>query len=136
MGIVAFQWGEGENTLTLLQNRDNWDSWQVSFIQPWEPKPAAWDESNQIFSVLPVHSFGTWFGISKQGRLVFLVNPPKLNNLSPVLRPVDFLLREMSPLDFAREWSENSKLAKIMNEGMSYHIVVADMKSKSMFYIS
>jgi len=35
MGIVAFQWGEGENTLTLLQNRDNWDSWQVSFIQPW-----------------------------------------------------------------------------------------------------
>jgi len=57
-----------------------------------EPKPAAWNESNQIFSVLPVHSFGTWFGISKQGRLVFLVNPPKLNNLSPVLRPVDFLL--------------------------------------------
>lgn len=57
-----------------------------------ETKPAAWDESNQILSVLPVHSFGTWFGISKQGRLVFLVNPPKLNNLSPVLRPVDFLL--------------------------------------------
>ncbi|CAL9215651.1 unnamed protein product [Arabidopsis halleri] len=101
-----------------------------------ETKPAAWDESNQILSVLPVHSFGTWFGISKQGRLVFLVNPPKLNNLSPVLRPVDFLLREMSPWEFAREWSEKSNLAKIMNRGMTYHIVVADINSKSMVYIS
>ena len=29
MGIVAFQWGEGENTLTLLQNRENWQLRQV-----------------------------------------------------------------------------------------------------------
>ncbi|ESQ34762.1 hypothetical protein EUTSA_v10008393mg [Eutrema salsugineum] len=127
MGIVAFQWGDKQ--LTLLQNRED--------LIKRKTEPVAWDEDNKILRGLPENSFGTWCGVSRRGRVAFLVDALLHDNLSPsMFRPVDFLRGEMSPMDFAKEWSADSKCAYIMNRGLAYHMIVADVNSNSMVYIS
>ncbi|KFK44182.1 hypothetical protein AALP_AA1G225300 [Arabis alpina] len=127
MGIVAFQWGE--NKLTLLQNREKCDS--------WETKPAIWDEGKKILRSQPDNNLGTWFGISKKGKVVFLVDPSVSNKLSlSDLRPVDFLQDEMSPCDYARELSADSVDGETISNGLVYDIIVADINLNSMFYIT
>ncbi|AAF80613.1 F2D10.16 [Arabidopsis thaliana] len=119
MGIVAFEWAEGKtNQLTLLMNRDNW-------------------ENRQILSGRCKANNGTWFGITKGGRVAFLVNTSLLldrvkSYSGSELYPVRFLEGNMSPEQFANEVKVHEKET---NERHAYSLVVADMTSSSMVHI-
>ncbi|VYS46709.1 unnamed protein product [Arabidopsis thaliana] len=142
MGIVAFQWGEGENILTLLQNRENWQSRQTLLMNlyfvwvinrsigkaAWE-----WDES-QVLSGRCAETDGTWLGISIRGRVAFLVEAGPVNRdriIGAECRTLDFLKSNLSPEDFA----DSLALDSGRNTGIAYHLIVADIVSNSMFYI-
>ncbi|ESQ34761.1 hypothetical protein EUTSA_v10009925mg [Eutrema salsugineum] len=120
MGLVVFKWGY--NKLTLLQNR--------------EQQPAAWDDDNQILRGVPEDNFGTWCGISKRGRVAFVVNSSC--SLSPSMhRPIDFLRGEMSPMEFARAWSsDNDHRLDRISSGLNCFMIVADINANSMVYAS
>ncbi|XP_020870093.1 uncharacterized protein LOC9329188 [Arabidopsis lyrata subsp. lyrata] len=130
MGIVAFNWTEGNNNqLTLLMNRDNWENRVIS--------GASWSRNGQILSGRCKANNGTWFGITKRGRVAFLVNTSLLldrvkANSGSELYPVHFLEGNMSPDQFANELRLHEKQS---NERHVYSLIVADMTSSSMVHI-
>ncbi|CAH2069907.1 unnamed protein product [Thlaspi arvense] len=130
MGIAAFEWGNKK--LTLLQNRDNFDSWQK---KKRTINGAAWDGDNQILSGRLEPDGGTWFGISRRGRVAFLVDRMLFSvstNCSSSL-PMCFLQLDMSPEEFARQLAQGNMLNA---ETMAYNLIVADITLNSMFHIS
>ncbi|CAH8252953.1 unnamed protein product [Arabidopsis lyrata] len=128
MGIVAFQWGEGENILTLLQNRENWQSRSIRAAD-WE-----WDES-KVLSARCGETDGTWLGISFRGRVAFLVEAGPVNRdriIGAERRTLEFLESNESPEDFAKSLAAD----RGRNTQIAYHLIVADIASNSMLYIS
>ncbi|KAF8090931.1 hypothetical protein N665_0461s0017 [Sinapis alba] len=105
MGIAAFEWGERQ--LTLLYNRDNFDNWQV-------------------LSGRGQPNGGTWCGISRNGRVAFLVDA--------MIFDEELLLLQghMSPQDFANEIARDP----LRYSGMAFKLIVADITSNSMFFIN
>ncbi|CAH2036730.1 unnamed protein product [Thlaspi arvense] len=95
---------------------------------------AAWDEDSQILSGRLEPDGGTWFGISRSGRVAFLVDKMIFTDTTNCTSlPMDFLqLDDMSPEDFARHMAQGN----IVNDQMAYHLIVADITSNSMFLIS
>ncbi|EOA39147.1 hypothetical protein CARUB_v10012084mg [Capsella rubella] len=124
MGAVAFQWGEEYNKLTLLMNRDNWESRVI--------KPAGWLWNDKILRGWSTYNRGTWFGISKRGRVAFLVDAIPFNRAAGFeCHTLEFLRSNLSPKDFAKSVAGHSQC----NHGKAYHLIVADIKSNSMYYI-
>ncbi|XP_010441639.1 PREDICTED: transport and Golgi organization 2 homolog [Camelina sativa] len=130
MGIVAFNWAEGgNNQLMLLMNRDNWGNRVIS--------KASWNRNGQILSGRCKKNEGTWFGISKRGRVAFLVNTSLLldrvkANSGSELYPLHFLEGDLSPQQFAEELKQHEQES---NERLVYSLIVADMTSNSMVHI-
>ncbi|KAL9306807.1 putative transport and Golgi organization protein [Arabidopsis thaliana] len=92
MGIVAFEWAEGKtNQLTLLMNRDNWENRVIS--------GASWSRNGQILSGRCKANNGTWFGITKGGRVAFLVNTSLLLD-----RVKSYSGSELYPVRFLEVW--------------------------------
>ncbi|KAG7598599.1 Transport and Golgi organization protein 2 [Arabidopsis suecica] len=139
MGIIAFNWGEGKNNqLTLLMNRDNWENRVIS--------GTSWNRNGQILSGRCVANNGTWFGISKRGRVAFLVNAEILLDdvdqyTGSELYPIEFLESKKSPLEFAdhvarrERQRHNNGYMSDPAEGWSYSLIVADMTLNSMVHI-
>ncbi|XP_010477317.1 PREDICTED: uncharacterized protein LOC104756422 [Camelina sativa] len=127
MGIVAFNWArEGNNQLTLVMNRDNWGNRVIS--------KASWD--GHILSGRYEDSKGTWFAISKRGRVAFLMSRTLLDDDIVPFRgsefyPSAFLESNMSPWEFA----VNVQRERDIQNKLSYSLIVADMASNSMVHI-
>ncbi|KAG7597748.1 Transport and Golgi organization protein 2 [Arabidopsis suecica] len=127
MGIVAFQWGEGENILTLLMNRDNWEDRDIS--------RASWNGNGEILSGRSAETNGTWLGISRGGRVAFLVYEGPISCINRIIGAecltLEFLQSNESPEDFAKSLAADSG----RNTKIAYHLIVADIASNSMFQI-
>ncbi|AEE30003.2 transport/golgi organization-like protein (DUF833) [Arabidopsis thaliana] len=98
---------------------------------------ASWSRNGQILSGRCKANNGTWFGITKGGRVAFLVNTSLLldrvkSYSGSELYPVRFLEGNMSPEQFANEVKVHEKET---NERHAYSLVVADMTSSSMVHI-
>ncbi|CAH2036733.1 unnamed protein product [Thlaspi arvense] len=128
MGTAWFRWQDAEYQLLIQQNREE----RVI-------KAAAWwvedKETKDILGGRDEKTGGTWLGCSKQGRVAFLVNVTRRTSLTLAgaeVLTVQFLKGKMTPSEFAKELGRN----KNMSSGLTFHLVVADMHSKSMVYIS
>ncbi|XP_020869905.1 uncharacterized protein LOC9326468 [Arabidopsis lyrata subsp. lyrata] len=141
MGIVAFNWAEGEgnnNQLTLLMNRENWENRVIS--------EASWNGNGEILSGRCEDNGGTWFGISRGGRVAFLMSAEILfdrvdQNTGSELYPIEFLESNRSPQDFALHVAQREEERHYNGElddpadGWSYSLIVADMTLNSMVHI-
>ncbi|XP_006285625.2 uncharacterized protein LOC17879041 [Capsella rubella] len=115
-------------------NRDNWANRAMH--------RASWN--GQILSGRCEDNDGTWFAISKRGRIAFLVNTSiLLDRVDPdegsELYPFEFLKSNMSPHDFAnhvkqREVDRHEELDD-ESDGWSYSLIVADLISNAMVHI-
>ncbi|CAH8252916.1 unnamed protein product [Arabidopsis lyrata] len=94
---------------------------------------ADWDEEKQILGGFYGQNGGTWCGISKRGRVAFLVDVMPFDNVSRCeLIPLAFLKGALTPEEFG-----NSVVAeRVMYNGLAFHLVVGDIKSNSMVYIA
>ncbi|KAG7592388.1 Transport and Golgi organization protein 2 [Arabidopsis thaliana x Arabidopsis arenosa] len=129
MGIVAFNWAEGNNNqLTLLMNRDNWVHRDIS--------GASWNGNGQILSGRSADNDGTWFGISRGGRVAFLVSAEiLLDHFDPFfaseLYPIKFLEGNMTPQAFGNYVAQRGEVGQLL----SFSLIVADMTLNSMIHI-
>ncbi|CAF2162848.1 unnamed protein product [Brassica napus] len=137
MGTAWFVWQDSSYQLLLLQDREN------RII-----KPAAWwdgdEETKDILGGRDEKTGGTWLGCSKQGRVAFLVNVTNQTSFTHTgaeLLTVKFLkylgshdldTGKMTTSEFANELASNKELSS----GLTFNLVVADIASKSMVYIS
>ncbi|EFH69365.1 predicted protein [Arabidopsis lyrata subsp. lyrata] len=114
MGIVGFQWGEGNyNQLTLLMNRDNY-----------------------ILSGRCQDNGGSWFGISRGGRVAFLVSGDLLvdrvlPHMGSELYLIEFLAGNMTPQEFANDVARRNEMVYLT----TFSLIVADMPLNSMVHI-
>ncbi|KAG7593518.1 Peptidase S9 prolyl oligopeptidase catalytic domain [Arabidopsis thaliana x Arabidopsis arenosa] len=119
--------------------------------RPWEQKTdrvisgASWNANGQILSGRCEDNGGTWFGISRGGRVAFLVGSSLgLDYIEPdrgsELYPIEFLESNMSLEDFAlhvaqREAQRHNNGQLDPSEGWSYSLIVADLTLNSMVHI-
>ncbi|CAH2036732.1 unnamed protein product [Thlaspi arvense] len=102
-------------------------------------KTAAWDEDNKILAGRCEVNGGTWCGVSKNGRVAFLVdtalvmNDIKIRGGASELIPIRFLKSTMTPKDYAKEVKNAEK--ECHNESRAYNLIVADVTSKEMYFI-
>ncbi|CAH8339702.1 unnamed protein product [Eruca vesicaria subsp. sativa] len=112
MGIAAFEWGEGQLTLLMI-NR------------------AAWN--GEVLSGRAQPNGETWCGISRNGRVAFLVDTMIFDGLNNCVSfPAEFLQGHMSPEEFANEIAEDP----VRYPGITFNLIVADITSNSMYHIS
>ncbi|XP_057440074.1 uncharacterized protein LOC130733061 [Lotus japonicus] len=110
----------------LLNNRDEYHNRPT--------KPVSWWEGCDIVGGRDEIAKGTWLACSTQGRVAFLTNVLELHTL-PVAKsrgdlPVLFLKSNKHPKEFA----ESLKTEAPCYNG--FNLIVADVTSKSMVYIS
>ncbi|CAH8252994.1 unnamed protein product [Arabidopsis lyrata] len=106
-------------------------------------RKAAWERDEtgtyQILSGRCEETDGTWLGISIRGRVAFLVDAwPLLVNdrfIGAERRTLEFLESNESPEDFAKSLAADTGHTA-RNTQISYQLIVADIASNSMFYIS
>ncbi|KFK41957.1 hypothetical protein AALP_AA2G193700 [Arabis alpina] len=128
MKMAYFKWQDNKHQLLMLQARE-----------VRELKPAAWwvedEDTKDIVGGRDENTGGTLFGCSKKGRVALLVNvtgPMPASNARAELLTVKFLKGKMTPEEFANEL----KMDESVSSGLAFSLVVADIHSKSMFYIS
>ncbi|KFK41955.1 hypothetical protein AALP_AA2G193500 [Arabis alpina] len=124
--MAFFKWQDKEHQLLMLRARED-----------RELKPAAWwvenEDTKDIVGDRDAKTRGTLFGCSKQGRVALLVNltgPMPSSNAGAELLTVKFLKGKMTPEEFPNE------LKRDKTSGLAFNLVVADIHSKIMFYIS
>ncbi|EFH66646.1 predicted protein [Arabidopsis lyrata subsp. lyrata] len=97
---------------------------------------ASWNGNGQILSGRSADNNGTWFGISRGGRVAFLVSVDTLlDHVDPQagseLYPIEFLEGNMTPQDFANDVAQGEEV----DELLSFSLIVADMTLNSMVHI-
>ncbi|KAM7258845.1 hypothetical protein ACFE04_014586 [Oxalis oulophora] len=128
MCIAAFVWqAHPLYPLLLLQNRDEYHN------RPTKPV-AWWDDYGDILGGRDEIAGGTWLACSRNGRVAFLTNVLELHTLPEAKSrgdlPVLFLESMKSPREFAE---------MLVDEALQYNgfnLIVADLSSKSMVYLS
>ncbi|XP_074275580.1 uncharacterized protein LOC141599466 [Silene latifolia] len=127
MCIAVFIWQSHPlYPLLLLLNRDEYHT---------RPTTAAgWWEGGEILGGRDELGGGTWLACSKNGRLSFLTNFREIDSLpqskSRGELPVRFLQSEKGPTEFAEEIIQEA------DRYNGFNLVVADLHSKSMVYIT
>ncbi|GAV88137.1 NRDE domain-containing protein [Cephalotus follicularis] len=127
MCIAAFVWqAHPLYPLLLLQNRDEYHDRPT--------KPVAWWDDCEILGGRDEVAGGTWLACSREGRVSFLTNVLELHTLPEAKSrgdlPVRFLESTKSPKEFAE------KLATEAHQYNGFNLIVADISSKTMVYIS
>ncbi|XP_039135390.1 transport and Golgi organization 2 homolog [Dioscorea cayenensis subsp. rotundata] len=129
MCIAAWIWqAHPIYQLLLLQNRDEFHDRPT--------KPLGWwsDGKTSILGGRDGIAGGTWMGCTRNGRVAFITNvlePDFIpNSKSRGDLPVRFLESLKTPIEFAEE------LAKEEEEYNGYNLVLADVCSKIMVYVS
>ncbi|KAJ1411369.1 Transport and Golgi organization protein 2 [Sesbania bispinosa] len=97
-------------------------------------KPVAWWEGGDILGGRDEIAKGTWLACSREGRIAFVTNVLELHALPEAKSrgdlPVSFLKSRKHPKEFA----ESLKTEAHYYNG--FNLIVADVSSKSMVYIS
>ncbi|GER49710.1 Ser/Thr-rich protein T10 in DGCR region [Striga asiatica] len=97
-------------------------------------KAAGWWDDDQILGGKDEVAGGTWLAASRHGRVAFLTNVLEHHTLPEAKSrgdlPIRFLKSNKSPREFADE------LAKEANQYNGFNLIVADLVSKSMVYVS
>ncbi|CAH8252995.1 unnamed protein product [Arabidopsis lyrata] len=107
---------------------------------------ASWNGNGEILSGRCEDNGGTWFGISRGGRVAFLMSAEILfdrvdQNTGSELYPIEFLESNRSPQDFALHVAQREEERHYNGElddpadGWSYSLIVADMTLNSMVHI-
>ncbi|KAL2895180.1 Transport and Golgi organization 2-like protein [Bienertia sinuspersici] len=127
MCIAAFAWQAfSVHPFVLLLNRDEYHNRPT--------KPLGWWEGGEILGGRDEVGGGTWLACSKKGKVAFVTNVLELHTLPEAKSrgelPVRFLKGKQSP----REYAE--MLAKEAEEYNGFNLIVADLSSKSMIYIT
>ncbi|KAI3459950.1 hypothetical protein Pfo_016613 [Paulownia fortunei] len=127
MCIAVFMWqAHPLYPLLLLLNRDEYHNRPT--------KPVGWWEGGEILGGKDEVAGGTWLACSKQGRVAFLTNVLELHTLPEAKSRGDLAIRFLesnkSPKAFAEE------LVKEANQYNGFNLIVADLASKSMVYVS
>ncbi|XP_009787158.1 uncharacterized protein LOC107775770 [Nicotiana tabacum] len=127
MCIAVFLWqAHTQYSFLLLLNRDEYHNRPTKAVHWWE--------GEEIVGGRDEVAGGTWLASSRQGRVAFLTNVLELHTL-PLAKsrgdlPVRFLQSRKGPMEFAKE---------LVNEGNEYNgfnLILADIESKSMVYVS
>lgn len=127
MCIAGFAWqAHPFYPFLLLLNRDEYHNRPTA--------PVGWWEGGEILGARDELGGGTWLACSRKGRVAFVTNVLELHTLSEAKSrgelPVRFLKSAKSPEEFA----EVIKKEAHMYNG--FNLILADLSSKSMFYIS
>ncbi|KAL5557711.1 hypothetical protein UlMin_033922 [Ulmus minor] len=127
MCIAVFIWqAHPLYPLFILQNRDEYHNRPT--------KPVSWWEDCEILGGRDEVAGGTWLACSRGGRIALLTNVLELHTL-PEARsrgdlPVLFLESTKTPKEFAEQ------LVKEGHQYNGFNLVLADISSKSMVYVS
>ncbi|KAL3621542.1 hypothetical protein CASFOL_036454 [Castilleja foliolosa] len=130
MCIAVFMWqAHPLYPFLLLLNRDEYHNRPT--------KPVGWWEDGQILGGKDEVAGGTWLACSKNGRVAFLTNVLELHTLPEAKSRGGLIIRFLergqsskSPNAFAEE------LMKEANQYNGFNLIVADLISKSMVYVS
>ncbi|CAO2833718.1 unnamed protein product [Amaranthus hypochondriacus] len=127
MCIAAFAWQAFSlHPFILLLNRDEY------YNRP--TTPLGWWEGGEILGGRDEVGGGTWLACSKKGKVAFVTNVLELDShhgaKSRGELPVRFLKSKQSPREFAE------MLAEEVEEFNGFNLIVADLPSKSMVYIT
>ncbi|EEF52871.1 Ser/Thr-rich protein T10 in DGCR region, putative [Ricinus communis] len=106
----------------------------MNFTTGTPTEPVAWWDGCDVLGGRDAVAGGTWLGCSRSGRVAFLTNVLELHAL-PEARsrgelPVLFLESPKSPKEFAE------MLVKEAHQYNGFNLILADISSKSMVYIS
>ncbi|KAG6419940.1 hypothetical protein SASPL_116454 [Salvia splendens] len=127
MCIAVFMWQtHGVYPFLLLLNRDEYHNRATT--------PVGWWDGGEIIGGRDEVGGGTWLASSKQGRIAFLTNVLEVH-VRPEAKTrgdlvIRFLKSSKSPKVFAEELS---KEANVYN---GFNLIVADLVTKSMVYVS
>nr|CAD1844703.1 unnamed protein product [Ananas comosus var. bracteatus] len=115
--------------LLLLLNRDEYHTRPTKPVEWWGE-----GDRKMILGGRDELAGGTWLGCTRDGRFAFLTNFREPGPL-PVAKsrgdlPLRFLQNNQSPLDCAAE------IAKEADEYNGFNLVLADVRAKTMVYIS
>ncbi|XP_072988154.1 uncharacterized protein [Typha latifolia] len=129
MCIAAWIWqSHPVYQLLLLLNRDEYHSRPTKPVEWWG------EGEENILGGRDELAGGTWLGCTRDGRLAFLTNvreaSPHPNAKSRGELPLRFLENKQSPLACATE------IAKEADKYNGFNLVLTDLCSKSMVYIS
>ncbi|XP_022140668.1 transport and Golgi organization 2 homolog [Momordica charantia] len=127
MCIAAFLWqAHPLYPFFLLLNRDEYRTRPT--------KPLEWWECGDILGGRDGLAGGTWLACSRNGRVAFVTNFREVQSLPQAKSrgelPVRFLKSKKAPLDFAKE------VAKEADQYNGFNLIVAEISSKTMFYIT
>ncbi|XP_059630350.1 uncharacterized protein LOC132273413 [Cornus florida] len=127
MCITVFVWqAHPLYPLLLLFNRDEYHNRPT--------KPAMWWQCGEIVGGRDEIGGGTWLASSRGGRVACLTNVMELHNLPRAKSrghlPLRFLKSKKNPKEFAEE------VAKKAHKYNGFNLIVADLSSKSMVYIT
>ncbi|KAL7084035.1 hypothetical protein ACP275_14G200700 [Erythranthe tilingii] len=127
MCIAVFMWqAHPLYPFLLLLNRDEYHNRPT--------KPVGWWEGGEILGGKDEVAGGTWLACSKHGRVGYLTNVLELHTLPEAKSRGDLVVRflesEKCPKAFAEE------LVKEANQYNGFNLIVADLASKSMVYVT
>ncbi|KAJ3680435.1 hypothetical protein LUZ60_016713 [Juncus effusus] len=128
MCIAAWIWQSHPSyQLLLLLNRDEFHERPTREVEWWEEK--------KVLAGRDELGGGTWLGCNKEGKLAFLTNFREPNNRRSDAKsrgnlPIKFLQSELSPMECAEE------IAREADSYNGFNLVLADIHSKSMAYVS
>ncbi|XP_048234517.1 transport and Golgi organization 2 homolog isoform X2 [Ricinus communis] len=128
MCIAVFLWqAHPLYPFLLLLNRDEYHS------RPTKPL-SWWGSGDQILGGRDEQAGGTWLACTKDGKIAFLTNVREIistpTDSSRGDLPVNFLQSNKNPKDFAED------LAKKADKYNGFNLILADICSKSMVYIT
>ncbi|KAE8680375.1 Tetratricopeptide repeat-like superfamily protein [Hibiscus syriacus] len=129
MCIAAFVWqAHPRYPLLLLHNRDEYHNRPTKALAWWDV------DGCEILGGRDEVAGGTWMACSRQGRVVFLTNVLELHHLHQANTrgelPLLFFKSTKSPMEFAHQ------LAADAHRYNGFNLIVADIPSKSMVFIS
>ncbi|XP_061351150.1 uncharacterized protein LOC133296215 [Gastrolobium bilobum] len=127
MCIALFLWqAHPLYPFLLLNNRDEYHNRPT--------KPMSWWEGSDILGGRDEIAGGTWLACSREGRIAFLTNVLELRTLPEAKSrgdlPVSFLKSKKNPKEFAESLKREAHCYN------GFNLIVADISSKSMVYIS
>ncbi|MCL7038285.1 hypothetical protein MKW94_015748 [Papaver nudicaule] len=128
MCIAVFMWqAHPLYPLLLLFNRDEFHNRPT--------KPTSWWEGDEIVGGRDEWAGGTWLACSRKGKLGFLTNvmepPPNPKRKTRGELIVRFLESSKTPVEFA-----NELIAEEADQYNGFNLVLADIRSKTMVYVS
>lgn len=127
MCIAVFMWQSHPlYPFLLLLNRDEYHNRAT--------KPVGWWDGGEIIGGKDEVGGGTWLASSKQGRVAFLTNVLELHTLPEARTRGDLVVRFLKSKKSPKAFAEG--LVGEANEYNGFNLIVGDLASKSMVYVS